>query len=67
VFLAGVRNDLATNINALATNLDRRTGNELFNLTLALAAEAAAQLIIALSHCPAPPMPRIEVAFPTET
>jgi len=62
-----VNNDLNTNINAPVTNVDRRAGNEYFDLVFAAAAEAAAQLVIALSHRPMPSMPRIEVVFSTET
>jgi hypothetical protein len=67
VFLAVFSNDLTTNINAVVTNVDRRASNKLFNTALTPAAETAAQLLIALSHCPMPSMPRIEVVFSTET
>jgi hypothetical protein len=67
VFLALVSDDFTANFNAPTTDVDLRAGNELFNLALTLATEAAAQLIIALSHCPAPSMPRIEMASSTET
>jgi hypothetical protein len=63
VFLAVLSDDFTANINALITNVDRGTGNKLSNFALALAAEATAQFVIALSHCPAPSIPRIEVAF----
>jgi hypothetical protein len=67
VFLAGVSDDLTTNINAVVTNVDRRTGNKLFNTALTQAAKASAQFVVALSHCPAPSMPGIEAVFSTET
>src|SRR5262249_42932162 len=54
------------NVNAFVTNVDARAGDKLSNLALSLAAEAAAQLVIVLSHCPAASTPRLEVVFSTE-
>jgi hypothetical protein len=62
-----ISDDLTTNINALTANVDRGAGNKLFNIALALAAEATAQFVIALSQCLEPSISRIEVAFSTKS
>jgi hypothetical protein len=54
VELGGARqllvDDLVAEIDALVADVDARTGNQLLDLSLRLAAEAAKELFVALAH-----------------